>query len=492
MIFCLILIIVNSYLVYSMRSNIGGKILIIAPLLLVQVALLIICFWLKKKKNWKHHQLFLLFSIVLGSLYVFVMPIGAPPDEVHHFRRAYEISEGHFVSQKSDSKDGAGDVLPDSISELFKYDPTQIKYSNYPEIIENSSNTNSESFQSFNNMALYSPVPYIPQTTGILVGRILHLPMIVIFYIARIFNLIFWISLLYFAIKYIPIGKTILCLILLTPVSLQAAASCQADALTTAVSISLIAFVLYKIKNPKLLTKKEKTIAVLLALLISMSKIVYIPLCFLLFALPTKCFNSKKDKIIKVLIVLGVVVVLNLIWLAISSGYLIETNPGVNPSGQVGFILGHPFSYCLVLIRSLFERGMFYFFSFWGSGLGYFNVSLADPYVLSFVFFAFYIFFAEGQKQIKIFLTYQKYVILGIFLTCVLLIFTSIYVQWTAVASSTVVGVQGRYFIPIAILPLLLIPPITKRTRDLSIYAFAAIAAFATYGLVAYMGTYIG
>ena len=50
-------------------------------------------------------------------------------------------------------------------------------------------------------------------------------------------------------------------------------------------------------------------------------------------------------------------------------------------------------------------------------------------------------------------------VVLG---ACILLIFTSLYVQWTPVKSNVIDGIQGRYFIPL----LLLIPMIATKISD--------------------------
>ena len=489
LLFSAIFLIINAGLIYNMRSVVGNKILIIALLLIVQIVLLILGFFLKQRKNWEHHQLLLLFSIVLGLMYVFLMPIGTPPDEAHHFRRAYSITNGRLLAVKGDSEKGAGDTLPNSVNELFSYGPGEIRYNKMPDIMARTSEADSESFQEFNNMALYSPIAFIPQSLGIAIGRVLHLPMICIFYLARIFNLAVWILILYFAIKKMPFGKSVLCMILLMPISMQAAASCQADALTNA---STMAFTFYKIKKPTLLTKKEIVIAAVLVLFIAMGKIVYLPICFLLLLLPKKCFKDKKHKIILLLSLLGLAVILNLIWLKISSGYLIETNPGVNPSEQVSNILHNPLSYVSVMFRSVFSNGLFYFFSFFGSGLAYFNVLIEQPYILGFAFLLFYIYISENRQ--KYFLeNKQKIFLAAVTIVCIALIFTSLYIQWTAVKAPLIEGVQGRYFIPLVMLILSLLTPLgnNRAPKDMTIYAFASVSALSIYGLASYMCYYL-
>ena len=492
LLFCLVFLAINSFFILKFRNGIGGwKVLIIAIFLMVQIALCALCFYLKKSKGWQHHQLFLLFSIVIGLIYVFAMPPGTAPDEPNHFRRAYEVSEGKFISSRQDAAGEGGNVLPNAINELFKAGPIDVKYRDFPSAVSESNQDSGESFQNFGNTALYSPIVYAPQAVGILIGRILHLPMIAIFYLARIFNLAFWILLGYYAVKKIPLAKNVLLLILFLPISMQAAASCQADAITNASAIALFAFTLHKIKTPKMLTAKEYILVAALAFLVSMSKIVYLPLCFLLLLLPKKCFKTKKEKLLKVGGLLFAIVVVNLLWLAISAGFLVEFREGVNSAEQVKFILANPLRYLMIVGSSIVEHGIFYFFTFFGSILAHFNIGLAEPYILFLAFFIFYTYMQESQKDFV--LTAKQKVFIGIIsLACFGLIFTSIYVQWTAVGSSLIEGIQGRYFIPLALPILFLLNPSSSHNKkDFDLYVFAVIAAINIYAIVSIIAHYM-
>ena len=55
------------------------------------------------------------------------------------------------------------------------------------------------------------------------------------------------------------------------------------------------------------------------------------------------------------------------------------------------------------------------------------------------------------------FKTYQLIWIALVVLAIVTLIFTSLYVQWTTIGGESIAGVQGRYFLPILPLIMLLI-----------------------------------
>ncbi len=492
LLFCLILFIINCFFTLRLRSTIGGwKVLFLSIFLILQLILFILGFYLKQKKGWQHHRLFLVFSIVIGLVYVFAMPPGVAPDEPNHFRRAYEVSEGKFISARESADGEGGNYLPNSINEIFRVEPGAMRYSDMPNIVAESSQPASEVFQNFGNTALYSPIVYVPQATGILVGRVLHLPMIIIFYLARISNLVFWIIIGYFAIKKLPFGKNVLLLVLFLPISMQAASSCQADAITNISAIALFAVVLDKIKSRKILSTKEYITTIALAFVVSMSKIVYLPLIFLLLLLPKECFKGKRERALKIGLALLAIVAVNLMWLAISAGFLVQFREGVNSGEQVKFILSNPIRYLMIVGTSIVDQGIFYFFSFFGSNLAHFNIGLAEPYILFLAFFIFYTYMKESRKAIDLSIK-QKTVIGIISIICIGLIFTSIYVQWTAVGNPIIEGIQGRYFIPLALPILFLLNPLKDSTKkDFSPYVFSVVTAINIYAAITIIAHYM-
>lgn len=435
------------------------------------------------KDSLKIEKKFLIIGMFLGILYMLALPIGTVPDEANHFRRAYEISEGYLISDKN--KDGVGGrKLPVSINKTFSFNVHNVSYQQVLSLIEKTKNYSKKEFQTFGNTSLYAAICYVPQSIGILIGRILHLPMVLLVYLARLLNLSCFLALMYFSVKYIPINKKILMLIIFLPISMQAASSCQPDALTNAVAFSLITFTLYKINNKKMLTKKEKIIMSLLAIVMSLCKIVYIPICLILYLIPEKCFMSKKDKYLKITILGVIVVILNLIWLAISSSFLVEFQEGVNSALQVKGILTNPIKYIYVLFETINKNGTYYFYTSLGSYLGYFDMLLSEMYLLIYLFFTIYTGIIDKNKDlIK---ETSKLLIIFIILICIILIFTSIYVQWTAYNSDIISGVQGRYFIPLFLLvPLLFSTSKIKSTFNDNIkYVFTIILMLNIYSIM--------
>lgn len=453
-IFFMCFFLINMFFFYKSLSHSSANLkLVIVAFMIISI----IAFYINyRQKNKNIEKQFVFWAIIIGVFYALVMPIGFAPDEANHFRRAYEISMGHLVSDKT--KDGVGGrKLPSSINDVFSFKVTKSKYKDVSNIVKKSNNNKKKDFQTFANTSLYSAICYLPQTIGILIGRLLHLPMLFIVYLARLFNLAIWIAIIYFAIKRIPISKYTLMLIAFAPISMQAAASCQADAVTNAVAFALIAITLSKIKTKTKITKKEGIIISFLAILMSMCKIVYIPICLLLFLIPKECFNNNKDKFMKIGLLALFVVLINIIWLAISSTYLVEFQSGVNSSEQVKLILTHPIYYANVLFSTYNQNFLYYYMTSLGQYLGYFHIQLSDLYIFFYSIFIMYTFICENSKNKLILDKKSKLLIIFIIVVCILLISTSLYVQWTAVGANLISGIQGRYFIPLIPMALLLL-----------------------------------
>ena len=107
-------------------------------------------------------------------------------------------------------------------------------------------------------------------------------------------------------------------------------------------------------------------------------------------------------------------------------------------------------------------NGSNYLMQLFGSDLGW--RELVKLYaVVPYSILAIYLFIAVTDEEIKNkFKTYQLVWIALVVLAVVALVFTSLYVQWTTVGKESISGVQGRYFLPILPLVMLLLGSMIK------------------------------
>lgn len=457
---CSTLLILAAAQVLSVNS-IGYPIIILAIVLAVYLGILWWFFYLQKRKV-PLEKLFLLFAIPLGILFLIFLPPGESPDEINHFKRAYAIAEGHFVSEVYDDFGHAGAELPAGFQDSLVTKPERGAYT---EIIDKLSEPVSEEkgYVSYNNTSLYHPLSYLPQTIGILIGKAFGASLEVMAYLAEIVDFVIWLLLIYFAIKLVPKFKTIVMFLALLPITIQEATSLAPDALAIGLGIFLISYVCYLVYVRKTKLKLPEIVLLYgMGILIGYCKIVYLPLVALYLLIPAERFGSKRAKWVHASVLTVLLLVLNLTWLSTSSRFLVEFNPGVNSQEQMVGILHNPLHYLKVLSNSFNVMGEFYLTSLLGINLGSFAFNL--PPVFFFISFAlFVILFAQRDETLKV-TSFQRTIFGATFCLITLLTFTSIYIQWSPVNLPYVDGVQGRYFLPILLLvPLAIIRPYSKK-----------------------------
>ncbi len=393
----------------------------------------------------REEKVFLLLFIAAGTLYFIALPLFRGPDEESHFLRAFEISMGRLVS------DG---VLPAGLSSGRGGGSSTLRF--MLDSFAQSYNSAAEQSYSYLNTALYSPVNYLPQAAGMFIARLFTKNIWVIGYAAKAANFISTGAILYFAIKYIPIGKNILLAVSLLPMSLQNSVVITADGLAYASAAALVSFVLYlRYESNKPLTKKQRVLLFLIPFVLSMCKIVYLPLCLLLFLIPKERFNSKKDYLLSVAAVGGMIIITNLAWLLIAAPVL-ETPyaAGADSPAQLAYLIGSPLSFLWACVKTVIINGSAYFDWMLGSMLGWLNAGIpwlaVDAFALCLIFA---VFFDRGlskeKRRVPVFL------LTGCSILVVALTFMSLYIQFTEYKSGLVSGFQGRYLLPV-LTPLLL------------------------------------
>ncbi len=423
-------------------------VIIFVIFLLMQLGAIILIRFLKKKKL-PIEKLYLILAFSLLPFYLFAFPQGQIPDERDDYKRSLEISSFHLTSEFKGEKEGVGRELSTNIEKVFDENSTyEEAFSNFPLKLNEETK-----FYSFTNKALYAFTCYIPQTLGITLGKILNTSIIMQVYLGRFFNYLFFVLLAFFTIKYLPRKKELALFIFLLPITLQETVSLSPDAMIIGISSLFISLILhFKYTKIDILNKKQLLLLSLLAIFLSLCKIVYLPLCLLLFLLPNKCFKSKKHKYIYTILTIIIATVLNLFWLKISSLYLVTFHHRSNSTLQLRYILSNPFKYLLVLSNTLDTYFIYYLTTMVGSLLGPLNIETSTLMVVLSLIVLGYLIISKGKDKKYLLNIKEKIFVSFILLITVLLIFTSLYLQWTAPYSGIVEGIQGRYFLPLLLI----------------------------------------
>jgi len=264
-------------------------------------------------------RFFLLVGSLFGILFMLFTPPFQVPDEPNHFFRSYQLSEGQLMSVKQDNR--VGGVLPVSLEQITNpfmaicWTPTM--RSDRKTIMETMKiplNAKEQAFMDFPNTAMYSPFCYLPQAVGIFVFRIFHASPLGLFYAARLFSLLFWLVLVYYAIKIIPIHKWLMTLIALLPMSVYVSMAISADVPTNAISFLCLAFILRLAYSDEPLTQKSFIQLCLLCFLQVSVKLVYTPILLTVLFIPKQKFKSNKDYLLKAAILAVVIIITAMFW----------------------------------------------------------------------------------------------------------------------------------------------------------------------------------
>lgn len=433
------------------------------------IAVGVVVFFLKKKAtdDEKIPKLFLLVASIFGIFYIGAAPTLTGSDDHIHLDRIYELSEGNMITDNIEGN--IGSELPKSLKTMMEkgegYEYT-IRYKHIGHMKKvKEQKQNRELFSNeYNGAALYIPVQYLPHVIGFKLGSILNISLYYKIIFSRVFNLIFYLLLGYFALKYTPKNKIFYLLILLSPNMLQLATTLSTDAFTNGIVLLFIAMIMNKkIKKEKISIKYGLVLSVL-SLFISVCKIVYFPILLLLFFLDNKNFKDKKTKYIYIITTILVSIIIAAIWMGITGNILSIAYS--NSNLQKSYILHHPFQYCLVVFRT-YISGIVRFLEELFVGDLMYNAQLSIPSIISlgYLFFVVISLFLEHRKNTLN--NIERITIGGICLAVLALISTAIYIQATAqyvgIANRTISGIQGRYFIPIVLLLPFVIDPWKKK-----------------------------
>lgn len=402
------------------------------------------------KKEIDISKIFLIIIIPLGLIHVFLSPLGRIPDEIYHSRRAYEVSLGHLITDIDEVNDERGRMLPQDlrvvVSENISYEVMKDRI----KLVEEQY-AGTEDFMTFPNVAVYTFISYVPQALGIAITRIFTSNILVILYAGRIVNFAFFVTIIYFAIRKLPLKKLAVLLIAALPIGIQQAASLSPDALTNALSIYFVAYVLHLIYRDEKLTRKDYIMLTITSILVALIKIIYLPLCALVFLIPEKKFDSRKKKWGILIAIFVVSVILNLVWLKFANSRYPMAYHGANQKEQISFILEDPYRYIQTCFRDLHMRIDFYIYGLVGKDLSHIDIDMSNIMLMALLFLLLYSFIIDDNDKVK-----PNFIVKGfffiIFLAIVALLYTSEYLTWNPVGNYWVNGIQPRYFIPMLLL----------------------------------------
>lgn len=431
-------------------------------------------------KNITEEKAFLITVPIIAVLFMFCMPSMKNHDELYHWYRICDISNGNLIAgfPNEEIPFTSAHIKQNELEILGNKNWIDLRYKDIYELYQNNNQSSELVYTDISTSAVYSPIQYLPQSIGLVIAKFITNNAIVMSYFVRVFNVIFSIIILYLAIKITPFGKKILLFVSYIPIALEGFTSMSPDAITISVAFLLIVYVLRLTYNNEVkeIRTKEKVILGVLSSIIALCKIVYVPIVFMIFIIPWQKFKNKKDKVLSLSAISIIAVILNFTWLIIASKYVSEFRGG-DSKLQLIQMISNPINYLNVLINTLNINGYSYINSLFGGQLGWGEL-INLRFIVPFALFIEILFIGITDNSIKNKFKPMQMTVIGIISLIITgLIFTSLYIQWTSVGNDIIEGVQGRYFLPI--LPLIILSfgllKLESKYKDINITKFIAI-----------------
>lgn len=463
-------------------------------LFLLSVLLFLLVFFLFFLKKTRLSQVFFITMMLLGSVYSFVlMPLSAP-DEVLHYVGAYELSskmlgtpkplydhDGNLRIRKEDTEidDWSGDNKPNEATVFGMFIQREqilerqeagffAKEGGYGYTLQKPVST--------------TPFAYFFPALGFSFARLISASRFTLLYFGRFFNLLFFAFMGAIAIEKMPFGREMLFSISLFPMTLELVSSLSYDTFILALSFVLLSIVLDYQHREEKLGLKEIGIICLLAVLLSPCKMIYSMLFASCVVVSYRRFSSPLLYFFAIFAV-GLSIVLGVLLVNFDSfsRYLRPQADTVNVSDVVGDgivqetynrreTFAQPDVFVKILRNTFMIKGKEYLLTMVGNPLGQFDTRVSFPEGLCYLFLLFPFATAIlGEKKAIRKKTYlniaQRTVFLLLSVGLVLVTLTMMLFAYTPKRTDYVLGVQGRYFIPVLPFFILSLVPLGLRGK---------------------------
>lgn len=404
-----------------------------------------------------------LVAILLFVGCVFLSAIIPPlksPDEHDHVERAYHLSKGMLSLHAPDGKPSGGNVDIGLLRYLESYQPNQAQLT--AEEVEAAVGirwAGETKFEPAPGTGYYFPLIYLPQAGAIWIGKSLNLTIDKTYRMARLFNLIAIVTLLYIAFVIYPPSPIILALLIM-PMTLFQMSSATIDGLATALTIFSVSLFL-KMRGDYSGPTSALSIAMATAIVILVSSRIHaIPILALLLA----NFYFSRSRLVLILFITAGIFVAGWTAYALSNVSDGRVLMGETTSNIIRYYLTQPTLFFSLLWQTVCDEHWryFYFKSFIGI-LGWLDAEFDEHVYIIFGIFTTIMFLLSVSLARLRYQWAERSLIAGIAIASLLITFFAMLVTWTPHPAAYILGVQGRYFL----IPLVLF---TYAISDVSCY----------------------
>ena len=440
---------------------------------------------------------FLGLALTFGLILVFLVPPFQTNDGPDHYFRSWAIAEDQvFVGP------GALVELPTNVAWLFSdlhaIEVTQGK-DQYDLGLTLSHLTDRVSSQRTKQTTLtgtYSPVGYLPQVLGIDLVRVFGGSPLLALYVAQMLVLVTSVALVFLALRLTPFGAPVLALLALLPMSMALSASLNPNAVLNASSILWMALVLRAAATPRLRPGMLVLLSVTAVFLLT-AKPGYFALAFLILLVPHDRYPSRRLYWATAVVCIAGAIAMTAALVATAPTVRPDVltargNPaGIDSAAQFRFVLEHPWAFTKVVIDTVGSGALAWMKELVGAP-GRASVILSDLVTYVALLGGLLLMMRSATVGVGV-AAWQRAGLLAVGASTALSVIGALYVLGSPVASAGVMGIQGRYFLPIAPCLFIGLYGLRLRGRRMLIAVLATcVVLMATMTILALLGHYYG
>jgi uncharacterized membrane protein len=400
-----------------------------------------------------------------GLIFIAIEPPLHMFDEPEHFRRVWEVSSGKLMPTVSDGVTTT--YLPEYIQHTYEriYRSASGTTQNPAQLVEMLFEPGGDEAarSSRGGMAsAYSFLAYLLPALFVRVGIWLGSSAFGLMVLARLANLVQFVFLTGWALKQAQVGKNTIAVMAMLGLVVTQGTAINVDSLMVGGSFLFLASVFnlaYSDPQNTPISFKDVLPILVGSLSILISKHIYIPILALVLIIPVTKFGSKRKKVTWI----------GVFWLAAGIiALILQTfvTPGKDPRidyshinlmDQLRYILSSPMNWPRVFANAVFTQSLKFYNQFnllngtEDTSLGIFGL-VQSVAVLLFAWSG----SDDVSQKMK---TWHKWLILLVMIAASMFVMVSLYLFWTPVGDPNIVGLQGRYFIPIITLGLITFKP---------------------------------
>jgi uncharacterized membrane protein len=405
--------------------------------------------------------LFVLIATIACLFLAWNMPPFMNADELAHAQRADVTTFGHLIGERvgTPQERVAGGMVDVPLAEAagvfndLQFDPTEkVRQADFDEAARYRFDGRIAQ-TGFPGAAVYPPVFYGPASLGLGFGKALGWRILDSLYLARVLTALSCVAVGFLALQTAGRARLPLFALLTLPMSVSLYSSVSTDGLlltTTALGVALISRAIFE---DRALLPKEALLAALCFGLAAATKPPYAALALIFLVAPGL---SAKWRGLSAGLAIALCAGWNM-WMAAAVRTPTRL-PGtaVDPTAQVAHLLAHPETILPIATRTLSEEWDFYVRSFVGV-LGWLDTPLPDgvyPFALGGLALAFLAALTAWRSTRW---SLAKALAAPLALVAAGGVFLGMYLVWSDVGLDQVNGVQGRYFLPLAVFLTLLV-----------------------------------